>query len=75
MATTTVRLDDDDESILDTLSPIFGGRSNTIRQALRHLSAEIDRQRSLTEFLAEWETEAGPIGDDDITAMTDRYCL
>ncbi len=31
MSTTTVRLDEDDEQILDKLAPAYGGRSNATR--------------------------------------------
>ena len=40
MSTTTVRLDEDDEALLDMLAPEYGGRSSAIRQALRNLGAE-----------------------------------
>lgn len=75
MSTTTVRLDDEDEAILDMLAPEFGGRSSAIRQALRNLAADRKRQNALRLFLAEWDTEDGPIDSDDIAAMADRYGL
>ena len=75
MSTTTVRLDDEDEALLDMLAPEYGGRSSAIRQALRNLAADRRRQDALRSFLAEWDGEAGPIDDDDIAAMSDRYGL
>ncbi len=75
MSTTTVRLDDEDEAILDMLAPEFGGRSSAIRQALRNLAADRKRQDALRSFLAEWDAEKGPINEDDIAAMADRYGL
>ena len=75
VSTTTVRLDDDDELLLDKLAPAYGGRSNVIRQALRTLSAEVDRQQALEDFLAEWQAEAGPLDDDAVDAMARRYGL
>ncbi len=46
MGTTTVRLDDEDEALLDMLAPEYGGRSSAIRQALRNLAT--DRQRQVS---------------------------
>jgi predicted transcriptional regulator len=75
MSTTTVRLDDDDELILDKLAPTYGGRSNAIRQALRHLSAELDRHQALGDLLTDWHEEAGPIDEGRVEAMAQRYGL
>ena len=46
-----------------------------IRHALRTLSAEVDRQQALEDFLAEWQAEAGPLDDDAVDAMAQRYGL
>lgn len=75
MATTTVRLDEDDEHILDKLAPAFGGRSNAIRQALRQLSADVDRQQALESFLSDWQSTDGPIDEHAVEAMAQRYDL
>ena len=75
MRTTTVRLDDEDEALLDMLAPEYGGRSSAIRQALRNLAADRRRQDALRSFLADWDAEAGPIDDDDTAAMANRYGL
>jgi Arc/MetJ-type ribon-helix-helix transcriptional regulator len=75
MSTTTVRLDDDDEAILDLLAPEYGGRSSVIRHALRNLAAERGRLDDLRSLLAEWDADAGPVSDEDVAAMTDRYGL
>ena len=75
MSTTTVRLDDEDEALLDMLAPEYGGRSSAIRQALRNLAADRRRQDALHSFLADWDAHDGPIDDEDITAMADRYGL
>jgi predicted transcriptional regulator len=75
MSTTTVRLDDDDERLLDKLAPAYGGRSNAIRHALRQLSSEIDRQRALDEFLSDWQDSAGPVDEEAVEAMAERYGL
>ena len=75
MSTTTVRLDDEDEAILDMLAPEYGGRSSAIRQALRNLAADRKRQSALRSFLAEWDTEAGPINDEDVDAMAEKFGL
>ena len=75
MSTTTVRLDDEDEALLDMLAPEYGGRSSAIRQALRNLAADRKRQTALRSFLAEWDGEEGPVGEENIAAMADRYGL
>ena len=75
MSTTTVRLDDEDEAILDMLAPEYGGRSSAIRQALRNLAADRKRQSALQSFLADWDTEAGPVDDEAVAAMADKFGL
>ena len=57
------------------LAPEYGGRSSVIRQALWNLAADRTRQDVLRSLLAEWDAEEGPIDDDDIAAMADRYGL
>lgn len=75
MATTTVRLDADDEHLLDQLASSYGGRSNAIRQALRQLAAEVGRQRTLEGFLADWQEVDGPVDEAAVAAMAQRYGL
>lgn len=75
MSTTTVRLDEDDEALLDMLAPEYGGRSSALRQALRNLAADRLRQDALHSFVADWDTSEGPIDDADIAAMAHRYGL
>ena len=75
MRTTTVRLDDEDEALLDMLAPEYGGRSSAIRQALRNLAADRKRQIALRSFLAEWDSEQGCIDEEGVAAMADRYGL
>lgn len=75
MSTTTVRLDEHDEQILDELAPAYGGRSNAIRQALRRLSAEVERQQSLEDFLADWQRTEGPVDEAAVEAMKQRFGL
>ncbi len=75
MGTTTLRLDDEDEALLDLLAPEYGGRSSAIRHALRNLATERQRQNALRSFLDEWDVEAGPSDDNDVAAMADRYGL
>ncbi len=75
MATTTVRLDPDEEHTLDELAEIHGGRSNALRAGLRLLAAETQRHAALGELLADWENEAGPVEEDAVAAMSDRYGL
>lgn len=75
MATTTVRLDKEDEALLDLLAPEYGGRSSVIRAALRSLAADKKRELALNDFLQEWDADDGPIGDDEVAAMVERYGL
>jgi predicted transcriptional regulator len=75
MATTTVRLDPEEEHALDELAEIHGGRSNALRVGLRLLAAETQRHAALADLLSDWEHEAGPVDDDAVAAMTDRYSL
>ena len=75
MATTTVRLDPDEEHTLDELAEIHGGRSNALRVGLRLLAAETRRHAALADLLADWEQEAGPVDERAVTAMSDRYHL
>lgn len=75
MATTTVRLDPDEEHTLDELAEIHGGRSNALRAGLRLLAAETQRHGALADLLSDWEREAGPVDSDAVAAMTDRYSL
>ena len=75
MSTTTVRLDEHDEHILDELAPAYGGRSNAIRQALRRLSAEVDRQQSLEDFLTDWQRTEGPVDEAAVDAIARRFGL
>lgn len=75
MGTTTVRLDLDDEQLLDKLAVSFGGRSNAIRLALRSLAEDVDRHDALSAFLAEWELQAGPVDETQVDAMSRRYKL
>jgi hypothetical protein len=75
MATTTVRLDPDEELTLDELAQIHGGRSNALRMGLRLLAAETQRHVALADLLSDWEHEVGAVDDDSVAAMTKRYDL
>ena len=75
MSTTTVRLNADDNEILDGLAVTFGSRSNAIRQALRSLAADRRRHLALESFLDDWNAEAGPVDEEAVAAMARRYGL
>ena len=75
MATTTVRLDKDDEALLDLIATDWGGRSAAIRQAVRLLAAQRLRSDALRAFLAGWDAEAGAVDDDEAAAMAVKYGL
>ena len=72
---TTVRLNVEDRQILDMLAPLFGGKSNAIRQALRSLASQRDPHLSLEAFLDGWEAEAGPVDEEAVAAIARRYGL
>jgi Arc/MetJ-type ribon-helix-helix transcriptional regulator len=75
VSTTTVRLDESDEALLDALAGQYGGRSSAIRAALRALAAERERHVALRSFLEAWDAEAGPIDEAEVAAMARRYGL
>ena len=75
MATTTVRLDPEEEQTLDELAAIHGGRSNALRAGLELLAMEAHRRIALNDLLSEWEREAGPVHDDVVAAVSERYGL
>lgn len=75
MSTTTVRLDEDDEALLDLLASEYGGRSSAIRQALRALAADRQRRAALRSLLDEWDDTDGPVDEDDVVAMVERFGL
>jgi predicted transcriptional regulator len=75
VATTTVRLDPDEEHTLDELAEIHGGRSNALRLGLRLLAAENQRRAALVDLLLDWERETGPVNDEAVAAMSDRFRL
>lgn len=75
MATTTIRLDPDEELTLDQLATIHGGRSNALRQGLKLLAASTQRRTALSELLAEWDREAGAVDEQSVSVMVERYEL
>ena len=75
MGTTTVRLDDEDGQLFDTLAPEFGGKSGAVRHALRLFAAERRRKEALSAFLEAWNAEAGPLDEEAVAAMAKRYGL
>ena len=75
MSTMTIHLDDEHEQILDELAQEFGGRSSAIRQALRFLAADREKRDDLRSFVRAWNAEAGPLDEDAVAAMSERYGL
>ncbi len=60
---------------MDQLAEIHGGRSNALREGLRLLAANTRQQAALAELLCDWEVEAGPVDEEAVAAMVDRYGL
>ncbi|WP_419947121.1 hypothetical protein [Candidatus Poriferisodalis sp.] len=71
--TTTVRLDDEDQALLDEIAPDFGGRSAAIKQGIAMLADEHRRRRALEAFMEEWSAESGPPDPDGVAAMSERF--
>jgi hypothetical protein len=72
---TKVRLDEETRLLIERLASEFDGREATAREALRRLAADHDRKQALSDFLEEWEAEAGPVSPDEVAAMAKRYGL
>lgn len=75
MGTITVRLDVDDELLLDELAAVHGDRSTAVRAAIRLLSGETERRRGWQAFLEQWEREVGPIDEQGVQEYIRRYDL
>lgn len=75
MGTITVRLDADDERLLDELARLHGDRSTAVREAIRLLAGREERRRGLREFLDGWEVDGGPITQAEIDETARRLGL
>lgn len=75
MGTITVRLDADDERLLDELAKTHGDRSTAVREAIRLLSGEERRKRSFSELIELIEREDGPIDQELVDEYTRRWNL
>jgi Arc/MetJ-type ribon-helix-helix transcriptional regulator len=75
VSTITVRLDPEEEEMLDRLAEIHGGRSGALRAGLRLLAANTAGQAALAGLLAEWELEDGPVDRAAADRMIDEYRL
>jgi len=73
MATTTVRLDPDEEAMLEALASQYGGKSGALRHALRRLSDEATNRAALAEFVEEWNDDVGRPADDEVVAMIEQF--
>ncbi len=75
VAKATVRLKKEDRQLLERLAPKFGGRQETLREALRRLAADLDRKEAFDAFLKAWDEEDGPLSEDEIAAVAKRCGL
>lgn len=75
MSTITVRLRPEEETKLDQLAGIYGDRSSAIRAGIGLLAATNARRADLAELLAEWDAEEGPIAEEAVERMAERYGL
>lgn len=75
MATTTVRLDEDEERMLDRLAATYGGRSNALKAGLRLLDDRARRLDSLAMLVEQWNEDSSPIDEQDVATIARRYGL
>lgn len=75
MATTTVRLSQEEEVALDQLAERYGGRSSAIRHAVLLLAAEQARQDALQQALDDWESDRGAVDEGAVTEAIQRFGL
>lgn len=72
-ATTTVRLNADERELLDDLAREFGSQSKVIKQGIRVLSEQRQRQRAIQGFMDDWVAESGQPDPDGVASMAERY--
>ena len=73
VGTITVRLDEDDEQLLDELARRHGSRSDAIRAAIRELSGHERRQAALAKLVDEWIQEYGEPSEEDQARIAALY--
>ena len=73
VGTITVRLDDDDEQLLDDLARRHGSRSDAIRAAIRELSGHERRQAALAKLVDEWIAEYGEPSPEEQAHIAAEY--
>lgn len=73
MATTTVRLDNEEAQMLAELAPHYGGKSGVLRQALRKLSNEAKNRSALASFVEEWNAADGTPDEADVASMIEKF--
>ena len=70
-----VRLDNEDRLPLEQIAPKFGGREATVRETLRRLATDHDREEAFDAFPKAWDEEDGPLGEEEIVAVAKRCGL
>ena len=71
--TTTIRLSDEDRRLLAQLVPEYGDQSSVIRHGIRRLAEEQAQRVALRSLLRDWEAESGPVDEDMVAEMQQRY--
>ncbi len=71
--TTTIRLSDEDRRLLAQLVPEYGDQSSVIRHGIRRLAEEQAQRAALRSLLHDWEAESGPVDEDMVAEMRQRY--
>lgn len=75
MSTTTVRLDDEEERMLDRVAAAHGGRSNALKAGLRLLDAHDRRAAALSALIADWSDDDEQVDEPTVAALSERYRL
>ena len=75
MLKTKVRLDAEERQMLQRLAPAFGGQQGALREAVRRLAADYDREQAFKAFLKAWDEEDGPLTNEEIAAVATRCGL
>ncbi len=71
--TTTIRLSDEDRRLLAQLVPEYGDQSSVIRHGIRRLAEEQAQRVALRSLLRDWQAESGPVDEDLVAEMQQRY--
>ncbi len=72
-ATTTIRLSDQEQTLLAELAEEYGSQSSAIREGIHLLSRQKRQREALRSFLEDWANKTGQPDPDDVAAMRRYY--